>query len=121
MGRRGRRLNTVSVKLNWVGQGLDHRNAAPTPSIEIASFSGLREMVIFPTRKPVPSVGKMQSNIGEQEVLVEVNQPVTYVRGAETLAPPATDQQDFPDWSVLRRNNVRQFPHTNYPNYGYPG
>lgn len=64
---------------------------------------------------------KMQSNIGEQEVLVEVNQPVTYVRGAETLAPPATDQQDFPDWSVLRRNNVRQFPHTNYPNYGYPG
>ena len=63
----------------------------------------------------------MQSNIGEQEVLVEVNQPVTYVRGAETLAPPATDQQDFPDWSVLRRNNVRQFPHTNYPNYGYPG
>ena len=61
---------------------------------------------------------KMQSNIGGQEVLVEVNQPVNYVAGGETLAPSATDQQVFPDWSLLRRNTVRQTPHTLH---GYPG
>ena len=38
------------------------------------------------------------------EETIDVDDPVTYDTGGETLAPPASEQEEFPDWDVLRTN-----------------
>ena len=51
-------------------------------------------------RKTFESI-KMQSVIGGEEETIDVDNPVTYDTGGETLAPPALDQEEFPDWDLL--------------------
>ena len=36
---------------------------------------------------------------------------MTYDTGGETLAPPASEQEEFPDWDLLRTNFVNPSDH----------
>ena len=61
---------------------------------------------------------KMQLVRDGEEETVDVDDPVTYDRGGETLAPPASEEEEFPDWDLLRTNvnpNDHQLPMNSRP------
>ena len=70
----------------------------------------------IPNKKTCPLCRKdflnimVKSNFGGEEELVNVP-PVTQATGGETLAPQASDDQEFPDWGLLRLNAPPPPPH----------